>query len=83
MSHVRVSVEWFFGQVVNNWRLMANKWNLRIGLQPVGQLNRVSIFLTNCIACARRGNTISDFFEMHPMTLQGYLSSMRRNENEN
>ena len=32
MSSVRVSVEWFFGQVVNYWKLIANKWNLRIGL---------------------------------------------------
>ena len=76
MSSVRVSVEWFFGQVVNYWKLIANKWNLRIGLQPVGQLYRVATMLTNCIACARGGNTISDFFDMHPPTLDEYLELM-------
>ena len=38
MSAVRVSVEWLFGDVINTFRFMDFKKNLKIGMSSVGRL---------------------------------------------
>ncbi|ETP27956.1 hypothetical protein F442_22758 [Phytophthora nicotianae P10297] len=75
MSRVRVSVEWSHGQVTNYWTALAFKRQARVGIQPVGLMFRVGVFLTNCITCTQGGNTISDYFGLAPPSLSVYLNT--------
>ena len=73
MSAVRVSVEWIFGDVINYFKFMDFKKNLKIGLSQVGKMYIVSAILRNGLTCLY-GNTTSKFFELEPPTLQEYFS---------
>ncbi|ETP00851.1 hypothetical protein F441_21813 [Phytophthora nicotianae CJ01A1] len=77
MSKVRVSVEWSNAQVINYYKALDVKSNLRVGTQPVGQMYRVGILMTNCITCIRGGNTGSDYFNVRPPDIKEYLSMLR------
>ncbi|ETP45982.1 hypothetical protein F442_07710 [Phytophthora nicotianae P10297] len=77
MSKVRVSVEWSYAQVVNYWKTLDVKSNLRVGTQPVGQMYRVGILMTNCITCIRGENTASDYFSVKPPDNREYLRTNR------
>ena len=73
MSAVRVSVEWIFGDVINYFKFMDFKKNLKIGLSQVGKMYIVSAILRNGLTCLY-GNTTSKFFELEPPSLQEYFS---------
>lgn len=73
MSSVRVSVEWIFGDVVNYFKFMDFKKNLKIGLSQVGKMYIVAAVLRNALTCLY-GNETSQFFELDPPTLQEYFS---------
>ena len=60
MSEVRSSVEWLFGDVINYFKFLDLKKNLKIGL------------LRNALTCLY-GNQTSEFFELDPPSLQDYL----------
>ncbi|ETP15685.1 hypothetical protein F441_09609 [Phytophthora nicotianae CJ01A1] len=75
MSRVRVSMEWSYGQVTNYWTALDFKRQARVGIQPVGLMYRVGVFLTNCITCTQGGNTISDYFGLAPPSLSVYLNT--------
>ena len=38
MSKVRTSVEWIFGDVINSFKFLDNKNNLKIGLSTTGKI---------------------------------------------
>ena len=61
MSRVRVSVEWIFGDIVNYFKFMDFKKNLKIGLSQVGKMYVVSAVLRNALTCLY-GNETSQFF---------------------
>lgn len=73
MSQVRVSVEWLFGDIVNRFKFMDFKKNLKIGLSPIGKMYIASAILHNAMTCLY-GNTTSVFFETEPPTLQEYFN---------
>ena len=73
MSRVRVSVQWIFGDIVNYFKFMDFKKNLKIGLSQVGKMYVVSAVLRNALTCLY-GNETSQFFELDPPTLQEYFS---------
>ena len=73
MSSVRVSVEWIFGDIVNYFKFMDFKKNLKIGLSQVGKMYIVAAVLRNALTCLY-GNETSQFFELDPPTLQEYFS---------
>ena len=73
MSALRVSVEWIFGDVINYFKCMDFKKNLKIGLSQVGKMYIVSAILRNGLTCLY-GNTTSKFFELEPPSLQEYFS---------
>ena len=73
ISAVRVSVEWIFGDVINYFKFMDFKKNLKIGLSQVGKMYIVSAILRNGLTCLY-GNTTSKFFELEPPSLQKYFS---------
>lgn len=73
MSSVRVSVEWLFGDIINYFKFMDFKKNLKIGLSPIGKMYIVCAILRNALTCLY-GNSTSDFFELQPPSFQEYFT---------
>ena len=65
ISAVRSSVEWLFSDVINDFKILDFKKNLKIGLSSVGKMYAVSALLRNAITCLY-GNTTSSFFISRP-----------------
>ena len=63
MSSVRTSVEWLFGDLINFFKFLDYKKNLKIGLSHVG----------NALTCFYR-NTTADYFGLDPPSLVDYCS---------
>lgn len=72
MSACRVSVEWLFGDIVNTFKFVDFKKELKLGLSPIGKTYLVSGILTNAHACLY-GNTTSLFFDMEPPIIEEYF----------
>lgn len=72
MSAVRVSVEWLFGDVINTFRFMDFKKNLKIGMSSVGKAYIVCALLRNALTCLYKNNT-SEFFNVSPPSLERYF----------
>ena len=61
MSSVRVSVEWIFGDIVNFFKFLDFKKNLKIQLRAVGKMYITCTLLQNARSCLY-GSTTSTFF---------------------
>lgn len=72
MSAVRVSVEWLFGDVINSFKFIDYKKNLKIELSSVGKMYIVCALLRNALTCLYR-NQVSLFFQHEPPTLEEYF----------
>ena len=72
MSSVRVSVEWLFGDVLNSFKFLDFKKNLKLGLSAIGKHYIVAALFRNIFTCLY-GNTASTFFQLDPPTVQDYL----------
>ena len=72
MSSVRVSVEWLFGDILNYFKFLDFKKNLKISLSSVGKTYVVCALLQNALTCLY-GNQTSDFFELDPLSVQDYF----------
>ena len=72
MSSVRV-VEWLFGDIVEYFKSVDFKKNLKIGLSSIGNMYIVCALLRNALRCLY-GNTTSEFFELDPLTLEEYFA---------
>lgn len=73
MSNVRMSVEWLFGDVVEYFKFMDFKKNLKIGLSSIGKLYVVCALLRNALTCLY-GNSTSSYFMLDPPTLEEYFA---------
>ena len=51
MSSVRVSVEWLFGDIVEYFKFVDFKKNLKIRLSSVGKMYNVCALLRNALTC--------------------------------
>ena len=65
MSSVRVSVEWLFGDIVNFFKFVDFKKNLKVQLSAVGKIYLVCTLLTNARNCLY-GNTTSNILDWNP-----------------
>ncbi|XP_028411159.1 uncharacterized protein LOC114533765 [Dendronephthya gigantea] len=74
MSKVRIAVEWLFGDIVNYFKFMDFKKNLKIGLSCVGKMYIVCAILRNALTCLY-GNQTSEYFGLSPPTLQEYFGN--------
>ena len=74
MSKVRVSVDWGFGKITQNFAFLDFKKNLKILLQPVAKYYVVGTLLVNCHTCLY-GSLTSKFFNLEPPSLDMYLSN--------
>ena len=72
MSSVRTSVEWVFGDIINWFKFMDFKKNLKLGLTAVGKLYLVCALLHNS-RCCLYGNETSDYFECEPPMIEDYF----------
>ena len=61
MSAVRVSVEWIFGDIINYFKFLDFKKNLKIGLSSVDKMYIVAALLRNALTCLQ-SNSTSCFF---------------------
>lgn len=73
MSSVRVTVEWLFGDIINDFKFLDFKKNLKIGMSSVGKMYLVCAILNNAITCLY-GNSTSEFFGLNPPSLQDYFT---------
>ena len=69
VSSVRVFVEWLFGGIVEYFKFVDFKKNLKIGISSIGKMYIVCALLRNPLTCLY-GNTTSEFFELDPPTLE-------------
>lgn len=74
MGSVRVTVEWCFGSLVNQWAFLDFKKQHKVFLSPIAKYYLVGTLLSNCITCLR-GNETSQFFKCMPPTLEEYLTA--------
>jgi len=74
MSAVRVSVEWAFGKILQQFAYLDFKKNQKVLLQPVGKYYLVGTILTNCHTCLY-GSQTSTFFSVSPPSLETYLNN--------
>ena len=72
MSKVRMSVEGIFGDVINDFKFLDFKKNLKMGLSAVGEMYIVGAILRNCLTCLY-GNQTSEHFDVCPPVLEDYL----------
>ena len=72
MSSVRISVEWLFGDIINFFKFMDFKKNLKTALSPIGKMYLVSGILQNAHTILY-GNSTSNYFELEPPNLQQYF----------
>ena len=72
MNKVRVTVEWMFGEVTNNFKFTDFKKNLKIGLSCVGKFYKVTAVLTNAHTCLYKNN-VSQYFAIDPPLLEEYF----------
>lgn len=73
MGSVRTSVEWLFGDIINYFKFLDFKKNLKLGLSSVGKMYVVSAILSNGLTFLY-GNTTSDFFQCDPPDLETYFA---------
>ena len=72
MSQIRVSVEWLFGDIVNYFKFLDFKKNLKTEMSSIGKLYLVSALLQNAITCLYENN-ISELSDLQPPSLQYYF----------
>ena len=75
MSSVRMSVEWLFGDIIEYFKFVDFKRNLKIGMSSIGKMYIVCAcaLLQNALSCLY-GNHTATFFDFEPLTLQDYFA---------
>ena len=69
---VRVTVEWLFGNIINDSKFLGFKKNLKIGMSSVGKMYLVFALLHNAITCLC-GNSTAVLFGLNPPSLEDYF----------
>ena len=72
MSRVRVSVEWVFGDIVNFFKFIDFKKNLKVGLSPVGKMYLVCALLQNA-RTTLYGNLTGGTFDVDAPVITDYF----------
>ena len=73
MSAIRMSVEWLFEDIVNCFKFLDFKRNLKIPLSAVGKMHIVCAIRRNALTCMNTNST-SEYFVLDPPTIQDYFS---------
>lgn len=70
MSSVRMSVEW---DIVNNFKFLDLKKNLKNSISAVGKMYIVAAILRNALTCMY-GNSTSEYFALDPPAIHDYFA---------
>ena len=73
MSALRVSVEYGFGKILQQFAFLDFKKNQKMYMQPLKEQYFVAALLVNCQTCLR-GNQVFEYFMMSPPTIATYLN---------
>ena len=73
MSAVCMSVEWIFQDIVNYFKFLDFKKNLKISVSGVGKMYVLCSILRNALTCMYTKST-SEYFALHPPTIEDYFS---------
>ena len=73
MSAVRASVEWLFADIINYFKFLDFKKDLKRGLSQVGKMYIVCALLRNALTCLY-SNSTAEYFGLVPPTLDQYFS---------
>lgn len=73
MSAVRASVEWIFADVINYFKFLDFKKNLKIGLSQVGKMYVVCAILRNSLTYLY-SNSTAKYFGVDPPTINYYFN---------
>ncbi|XP_067016499.1 uncharacterized protein [Acropora muricata] len=73
MSAVRISVEWLFGDILNYFKFLDFKKNLKISLSAVGKIYITCAILRNALTCMY-SNSTSEFFDLDPPSVYDYFT---------
>ena len=68
MSAVTVSVEWMFGDIVNFFKFLDFKKNLKVHRSAIGKMYIICSLLTNARTCLY-GSLTSKYFNLDPQSL--------------
>ena len=69
-----MSVEWLFGDIINYFKFLDFKKDLKIGLSAVGKMYIVCALLQNAITCLYGSNT-SRYFQLNPPEINEYFTN--------
>lgn len=72
ISEVWVSVEWIFGDVINYFKFLDFKKNLKTCSSAISKMYISCALMQNAQACIY-GSTTSEFFQISPPTIQEYF----------
>lgn len=72
MKSIRIAVEWLFGDIINDFKFLDYKKNLKIGMSCVGKMYVVATLLRNGITCLY-GNNTSEYFGIDPPSVHFYF----------
>lgn len=72
MSTVRVAVEWLFGDIINYFKFLDFRKNLKVFLSAVGKMYLSCALVQNAHTCLY-GSTTSKYFQLDPPTLEEYF----------
>lgn len=72
MRALRISVEWDFNKIIQEFPFLDFKKNQKILLQDLETMYTVGMILTNCHTCLYGGET-SSYFDILPPRLEEYL----------
>ena len=73
MNAVRESVKWPFSDIVNYFKFLDFKKNLKIGIRQVGKMYIVCAILRNALTCFY-SNTTAEYFGVDPSPLHDYFN---------
>ena len=69
MKGVRITVEWLSGEIKTYFKFFDFKTQSKVGLSSIVKIYLVCGLLQNARTCMY-GNTVAEYFEMDPMTLE-------------
>ena len=72
MSRVWVVVEWVFGDIINYFKFLDFKKNLKVGLSAIGKMYISCALIQNAHTCLYENN-VSKYFNVQPPTLEQYF----------
>lgn len=73
MSALRVSVEYGFGKIIQQFAFLDFHKTQRMYLSPLKEMYHVAALLVNCQSCIRGRNQVSDIFGSEIPTIEEYL----------